>query len=229
MGANVATVGDLLAFWKRLPADANIHPSDAPLLASRRHRLLTDYVPGPWYGAIRRARVFILTLNPGFVPGVDDVHYRDAEFADLMRRRARGYDVERNLYICNERLRTKGHDWFNARLRGVATAADLSTKFCVLNLVAYRSREFKDRALIDILPSCRLVRDVVRDDILVRARAGKAMLVATRSLRGWGLDGERQTETVRLFRGGETRGAYMSLNTTHGQAIINFLADTQAG
>lgn len=217
---------DLKKFWSRLPAGENVHPDDRAVLASRPHQLQTEVVPGPWYFNLDNARLFILMANPGRVDGRDlDEFYGHGQPLDtLWRRKLAGENIEREMLEVNARHQLAGHRWFLERLRGTIEghSAILDT-VCVLNLVPYRSTGVPDyRSVVKHLPSVEVVKTLVHQEILPRARAGQVMLVAARDVENWGLKGEPETDTVCI--GGVARGGHLTPNSKHGPAIRAFLS-----
>jgi hypothetical protein len=59
-----APTSQLRAFWQRL--EGEVHPDDAPVLASNRHSFNLDFPPPAFVGNVDTARVFILRNNGGF-------------------------------------------------------------------------------------------------------------------------------------------------------------------
>ncbi len=171
---------DLIAFWRRLPADRFVHPDDVDVLARFRHDLKTDHLPGPWWGELRTARAFWLFLNPGFNEDTDLESANDSVMMSLRRRRLAGEIVEREV-IARHRDRASAFDgWFNRKLRGVCTADAIVDDLCVLNLVAYKSTTFHNHRLIKFLPSSQLIRQIVADELAPLARVAVAMMARGR-------------------------------------------------
>jgi hypothetical protein len=221
----MATRQDLLDFWRRLPADAFVHPEDAEALSSHAHDLQTNHLPGPWWGALRTARAFLLFLNPGYNPATDLESAKDPVMASLRRRRLAGEDVERDVLAHHRGRRSAFEAWLDRKLRGVGTADAIEKDICVLNLVAYKSTTFRDHKLIKLLPSSSLIRRVVSDELAPRARAGELMLVVVRQARKWGFSVEDQSATLRVLDPkSEARGGHLTENTVHGQFLRSFLA-----
>ncbi len=221
----MATRQDLLDFWRRLPADAFVHPDDDEVLRSHKHGLNTNHLPGPWWGALTTARAFLLFLNPGYNPATDLESANDPMMMSLRRRRLAGEHVEREVMARHRGRGSAFEAWFDRKLRGVCTADAIEKDLCVLNLVAYKSTTFRDHKLVKLLPSSTLIRQVVTDDLAPRARAGKLMLVVVRQARKWGFSVADQSSTLRVLDPtSEARGGHLTENTEHGRLLRAFLA-----
>ena len=215
---------ELLEFWKRLPADHFVHPEDKPVLDAHKHHLKLDHLPGPWWGSLLSARAFMLFLNPGFNEGTDLESNGDAVMASLRRRRLYGEDVEHQVLERHRQCRSPFEGWFEKKFRGVCTANAIEHDLCILNLVAYKSHVFRDPKLIAELPSSRLMRQLVNDEIAPRARAGELMLIVVRQARRWGFKVSEQSDTLRVLNPrSEARGAFITANTEHGRLLWHFL------
>lgn len=223
------TRADLLAFWQALAANEFVHPADAQVLRARKHALKTEHLPVPWWGALTAARAFLLFLNPGFDPATDLESAKDPVMVALRRRRLAGERVEREVMAHHRGRASAFEAWFDRKLRGVCTADAIVNDLCVLNLVAYKSTTFRDHKLIDLLPSSKLIRRVVTDELAPRARAGELMLVVVRQARQWGFSVTEQSDTLRVLDPkSEARGGYLTEKTEHGKLLRAFLARPRA-
>jgi hypothetical protein len=95
---------------------------------------------------------------------------------------------------------------------------DLSRKLASVELVPYHSPSFRAHALINQLPSVKVVRKFVRESLVPAANVGERTLIVTRQAAAWNLP--PSTKNLVIHKGGETRGASLSPNSHGGQAIL---------
>jgi len=125
-----------------------------------------------------------------------------------------------------------GFVWWEKKLRGVITEIaskrfkgryfealrDLSKKLACVELVPYHSPSFSGHALINYLPSVKMVQTFVRKSLVPDANEDKRTLIVTRQAKAWGLP--PSTKKLVIYMGGETRGASLSPNSRGGKAIL---------
>ncbi len=199
------------------------------------HRLHLSLLPVPYAGDLSRAEIVILLLNPGFsyadywaetkMPAfrqrrIDNLHqsFKEVEFPFM----------ELDPQFCWH----SGFVWWEKRLRNVIAEIaarrfkgcyrdalrDLSAKLASVELVPYHSPSFRAHALINQLPSVKIVRAFVRGSLVPGANAGKLTLIVTRQAKTWGL--LSTTKNLVIYRGGARRGASLSPNSEGGKAIL---------
>jgi hypothetical protein len=156
-------------------------------------------LPMPYLGNLRRARVFLCSLNPGIGPHDYFGEHHVGEYREALLQNLRQHDDTRFVFL------EPGHSWhggsayWGRRLQsireGVQTSLKLkprealevcSRSIAVLELVPYHSGNFKlNRREIDALESTRLMRNFVFGELLPRHRRGECKLIVLRSRELW--------------------------------------------
>jgi hypothetical protein len=199
------------------------------------HRLHLSLLPVPYEGDLSHAEIVILLLNPGFSYTDYWAETKMPTFRqrrkDTLRQSFKGVEfpfLELDLQFCWH----SGFIWWEKKLRKVITEIaakkfkgryfealrDLSRKLACVELVPYHSPSFRAHALIDQLPSVKIVRKFVRESLVPAANAGKRTLIVTRQAKAWGLPSD--TRNLVVYKGGATRGASLSPNSHGGKAIL---------
>jgi hypothetical protein len=219
------TVDDLVRFWSRLPNGAYVHPADE---AALRHNpatlqdapLRTDHVPVPWYGPVLSADIYLLFLNPGArtTPAWERAQ-RDHEA--VLRENLSGRE-NNYLFTPGYQEADGGAKWLSRVLGDVASEEEVvATRLAVIQIVAYRSRTFRDGRMVGTLASSRAMLAAVHEDLLPRARRGDILIACMRSATKWGFCRETPVPGVLMGRG---REGHATANTDVGRAIRDFLA-----
>jgi hypothetical protein len=199
------------------------------------HRLHLSLLPVPYEGDLNRAEIVILLLNPGFSYGDYWAETNRPEFRqrlkDNLRQSFDGVEfpfLELDPQFCWH----GGFVWWEKKLRNVITQIaakkyegryldalrDLSGKLACVELVAYHSPSFRAHAVIDQLPSVKIVRKFVRESLGPAANEDKRTVIVTRQAKAWGLP--LGAKNVVTYKGGETRGASLSPKSPGGKAIL---------
>ena len=198
-------------------------------------RLHLRLLPQPYSGNLRTAEIVVLLLNPGLTHSDYWGETRMATF----RKRLKG-----NLWQSFEGVQFPfmwldpefcwhgGFIWWERKLREVINTIarekfdgryldamrDLSSKLVCLELVPYHSFSFGAHKLIYELPSVKIMREFVSEQLVPEAKNGELTMIATRQQKAWGLpDGEKH---IVIYKGGHTRGASLSPNSEGGKAIL---------
>ena len=177
------TAEALIAFWSRL-GTACIHPDDA---ACRFPRGMETAAlrPMPWLGPLRRARVYVLLLHPGFT--ADDRRYEAAR-PDCGQELAETLEGNRPWLFLLDRFQDHPmRHW--ARLRfGADIGSAAAAAICTLHLVPYHTAKRPPAArLAATLPSALAMRRFVQDSLLPAARAGWCGVIAARAASLYGI------------------------------------------
>lgn len=165
-------------------------------------------LPMPFLGNLRRARVFLLSLNPGLGPhdyfGEHQVdEYRSALLANLKQ--------DRNVrfpFLDPAHFWHGGSAYWAPRLRGITEGVQsglnikprearevCAAHIAVLELVPYHSANFRmSRRGIDTLASTNLIRDFVFTELLPRHRSKDCKLIVLRSRDLWLRPKEKATD-----------------------------------
>jgi hypothetical protein len=173
---------DIFDFWKNYRLGDRVHLLDRPVLDDLRkqHSLNLNCLPLPFYGALKTAPIVLLYLNPG-LSSLDEKEAGTKEAQERMLLRLEG-----NMHLSAERAGKKS--WWVGKVEflGLPVEAFLD-KLAVLELCAYRSKEFKDGPLISALPSSRAAISWAQGVLFPEAHAGKRVVICLRSSRYWGL------------------------------------------
>jgi hypothetical protein len=156
-------------------------------------------LPMPYLGNLRRARVFLCSLNPGVGPHDYFGEHHVDEYREALLKNLRQDDDTRFPFLEPKHSWHGGSAYWAPRIRGIARAVQqqlqvksrealdvCSRNIAVLELVPYHSGVFKlDRREIDGLESTRLMRDFVFGELLPRHRSGDCKLIVLRSREKW--------------------------------------------
>jgi hypothetical protein len=194
-----------------------------------------NLVPVPYAGSLRDASIYILLLNPGFMPldyyaESNSEEYRSRLWANL---RQEVDDLEfPNLFLDPKFIWTGGGQYWTRKLNDIIKWISsefsksytkalrcLSQDICFLQYLPYNSQYngLSDKLLTEFRSS-QLIRNFVREDLLPRAESGKASVVVTRKTKLWGLN---KSDKIVVYKGSESRGASLSINSRGGQLIQN--------
>lgn len=202
----------------------------------RDNRLHLSLLPQPFFGDVARARVVILTLNPGLHP-IDYYaefcvrEYKQAALDSLRRQFNPKYPF---IWFDPRFSWHSGFSYWHGRFAGLVNkfAVDLGIRrakalsffaksVATLELLPYHSKSFGlPRRIMNKLPSVRLARSFVSDVLEPRAQSGEVQLVVTRKAKLWGLSENRKTI---VYKGSESRGAYLTPQSRGGKAILKQL------
>lgn len=230
----------LQRFTKHIDAD----PKDfrqflkSDRFGSRDHKLHLSLLPLPYSGNLETAEIFILLLNPGF-SYVD--YYEEYECDAFRERRIKNLaqDFEGVEFpfsgLDPEFCWGGGFAWWESKLydvigriaqkrfsgRYLHALQYLSQRMAHVELIPYHSSGFSSHALIQKLPSAQMARAFVRDVLIPDARRGDRIVIVTRRAKDWGFPKGRRG--VVIYKGGHTRGASLSPNSSGGRAILRRL------
>ncbi len=212
----------LTEFWAK-HIDFGFHPEDAPRIESEfilrwtpeealahewdygspanRSKFHENLIPVPYAGNLNRAKVFILTLNPGYITEcyLED-HYDNTYQAAMHDNLAQSVELLPGL---NPRLvRSGGYRYWRKALKGAiddaaellgTTPADganmVARKIAVIELCPYHSVSSPGGWVFE-LPSAKAAMTYVQENLVPRARVGKISIIVTRSVRSWDLQAE---------------------------------------
>ncbi len=199
------------------------------------HRLHLSLLPMPYEGDLSHAEIVILLLNPGFSYADYWAESNRPEFRqrriDNLQQEFTGVNfpfMELDPQFCW----CSGFVWWEEKLRDVITViskekfkgqyiealCDLSRKLAAVELIPYTSPSFRAHALINQLPSVKMVQKFVRESLVPAANAGERTLIVTRQAKSWAIPVD--TKNVVIYEGGATRGASLSPNSEGGKAIL---------
>ena len=161
----------------------------------------------PWIGGLRRARVFLLSLNPGL--GAHDyfgehrvAEYRKALEANLAQDGPGSFPFLDPMHAWHG-----GANYWKRRLTPIVAAIGgprakamslCAQSVAVLELVPYHSESFGlGDAQLDRLESVRLIRDFVHSGLLARQARGECLVIALRSANRWKIPGVEERGITR--------------------------------
>jgi hypothetical protein len=197
-------------------------------------RLHLGLLPQPFLGDLNRASIFILGLNPGLGAGDYYAEYEVAKF-----RRALRANLEQKfrrgslpfLFLDPQYAWHGGFAWWHRKLAGVISCLSktwevdfakarerLAGKLVSVELVPYHSSELASRWFR--LESISLVRSFVANEVVGRVRTGKAIAIAIRQARIWGLPKQNGFVSYTPL---EARAASLSPDSRGGRAILRHL------
>lgn len=255
---------ELIAFWKQCNLDRfpYFHPEDDHLLQSNGElidaqmprfddlisqkrfgpfdtKLNLSLLPVPYVGDIRRAKIVILSLNPG-------LEYTDcwAESKMPAFRMRLKENLQQSLIGADfpfygldpQFCWHSGFVYWEKKLRDVIVRIaaerfnenyfdalrDLSKEFACLELIPYHSSSFHAHSLVKKhLPSVEMVKKFVRERLVPEAKEGKRTIIVTRQVREWGFPGiAKSKKNLILYDSGHARGASLSPVSEGGKAIL---------
>jgi hypothetical protein len=173
----------LVRYWRQLRG--SIHPADSQILTSTKHPFDLSFPPPAFIGDIVKAKIIVLMANGG----------RSSEAA--LAQEFRAPNAARNYLDCLHNPRP-AETQFTAEYyqRGALWDHLRSGHACLINAVAYRSREVSGDvySIADLLPSTIFHRQWLFDFALPAAATGKIAIIAKRT-KLWALN------NVRLYDG----------------------------
>jgi hypothetical protein len=198
-------------------------------------RLHSSLLPVPYLGDLANAKIVILLLNPGL--SYTD-YWGEAKMSTFRRRLVDNLGQSFNgvefpfLGLDPQFCWWGGFVWWEKKLRDVATIIadkkfygkyfdalrDLSTKLACVELIPYHSSSFSSHAILEQLPSSKMIRKFVLESLIPDSQAGKRTLIVTRQIKAWKLP--KQNDNIVVYEGGHTRGASLSQNSSGGKAIL---------
>lgn len=160
-------------FWRRL--EKTVHPDDAEVLSRHEHTFNLDFPPPAFIGDVDNAPIVILMANGGYDPhkitGTQSEFLEPSDFAEHLQmlqsericipRRLSPYYTENTVF-----------PW----VRGGSAV--------IVNAVAYRSpkitEEPQNQEVARILPSARVHKEWLLEEVLPAAERGQRCVVAHR-------------------------------------------------
>lgn len=199
-------------------------------------RLHLGLLPVPFVGDLRTASIYVLLLNPGHVPAdyvaeYESEAFRSAAIASIRQkhRRPPAFHMLDPSFAWHP-----GFTWWNGKLLDVIRAiasrrnvsiaesrAFLAEHLACVELMPYHSPSFSNTGrLLDRLPSVRLAREFVHEQVMARVERDEAIVIVTRQAKAWGVP---RHPRVIVYGQGEARGAHLTTRTRGGRAILNRL------
>jgi hypothetical protein len=200
-------------------------------------RLHLGLLPQPFFGDLRRASIYVLSLNPGLGPGdyfgeYEVPGYRAALLANLQQQRQ---DVAIPFLLLDPKFAWHGgFDWWHGKLAKLIqrlalnwrvsyseARSRLAGRLASIELLPYHSAGFNDAdGWLRKLRSVDLARSFVKDSVVPRVQRGEAIIIAMRKVAIWNLP---ELSGVVTYTRGQARGAHLAPNSPGGRAILKHL------
>jgi hypothetical protein len=200
-------------------------------------RLHLGLLPQPFIGDLRRASIYVLSLNPGLDPtdyfGEFEVQeYRNALLANLKQQFHE--TAPPFIFLDPRHCWHGGFRWWHKKLsRLIKTFADesgvsfasararLATELASVELLPYHSAVFHDSGgRLRNLHSVALAKNFVTDFVLPRVKRGEAIAIVVRKAQLWGLP---EISGVIRYESKDAQGAHLTPNSSGGRAILTHL------
>lgn len=218
---------------------SSIHQYEAEIEEDRisPKRLQLGLAPVPYSGNLRSARVFILMLNPGFIP-LDihaeqvDSHFRSGCWNSLHQRFAP--DECPNPFFDPKNIWTGGASYWIRKLDGVIkevmenrglgyadTLREFSRSMAFIEFFPYHSRSFGvSETVLRELRSTQLITRFVETFVERKVDSGEAGVIVARQSKRWNI---KPGPNAVVFTGQQARGAHMTSGTEAGNLIVRML------
>ncbi|MGE0522125.1 MAG: hypothetical protein AB7O60_03695 [Variibacter sp.] len=198
---------DIFKFWAQMKPHERTHPADRDVFSrvgDFGHAFDLRCLPGNIAGPLRTARVVLLFLSPGFSE------------LDVRRARSKAWQqhaADKRTGRAPFRDDGAGYSWLMSRTKVFGLDDEtVRTKFSVMNIGAYHSKDFHDWHLLAALPSSRVSLDWAQGVLFPQAIRGERVVICMRAASFWGLcQGERYGKG--LFAPFVNRGGFMRKST----------------
>lgn len=172
---------DIFEFWSRIAEDAFVHPDDEKVFKRVENRFEKNCLPIAFFGPLKRARVVLLFLSPGYKP-FDAEHAASAEGQAYYKGQRDGTGKLPNRASMSPRGAGGQKSCANS-----VTITTPPLTISVFNISAYHSEKFHDWDMLTALPSSRIAVDWGQSELFRQAEEGKRVVVCLRSAGRWGL------------------------------------------
>lgn len=222
--------------------DSKVFQSFDEYVASKEFGLSSDtslhvgLLPIPFVGNLEKASIFVLMLNPGLSAGDYFAEYHNSEFRNAHIRNLRQENENDEypfIFLSPQFAWHPGFGYWHKKFDDVIEKLvkqskityqeamnTLAKSLVCLELLPYHSKAFGSGSLLKNLPSVNAMLNFVHEVLIPKAKDGKVIIIATRSVKNWRLPKHKNIIT---YEGGETRSAHLSLTSRGGMAIANHL------
>lgn len=202
------------------------------------HEFQAGLFPLPYFGNLRKARIFLLTLNPGFS---DSDMYAETSSPGLRE------DLVKNLYqkdldptypaifLSPKYSWHGGYEYWSKRFSELIkffqearscsfrhSLAFIAQNIAILEAAPYHSTSFNiSKKAIDQLASSKAIHQFVQQELVPKALEEKILLIVLRANWFWELN---TSTNVIIYKSSESRGSSLSRNSRGGKAIQRFLS-----
>ena len=245
------SLNDLIDHWRGIDLNTKpyIHPLDKKCLQNKtyffksycdllsnsdKYKFHVDLIPVPYKGNIKDATVYILMLNPGFMPSDYFAEKNSPEYLVDVKKNLR-QDFEGNDFpffsLNPKHLWTYSATYWQNKFKdyigdnALKDIKTLSKKVAILELFPYHSQSFKNTDRLLESKSSSLMREFVKNYVIPKAKQNKACIICTRSVNEWGIiqneNGAKEEDLPNLicYSGGQTRSASLSENVGGGKVF----------
>jgi hypothetical protein len=203
------------------------------------HSVHSGLIPFPYDGDILKAKIYILTLNPGFVPDDYYAESHDRVFRDARIRCLQQEHLDKDFPFMNLNPRFSyhgGYQYWASRLGDIIDKVSeqrhvsyrealslLSQKIALLEYVPYHSERYRvGKAVVDEMRSPMLIKAFVKSYVVPRTENGDAVIIVTRKVREWGVS-ELSGKRVVYNRPGESISARLNSKSRGGRLIAKVM------
>ena len=192
--------------------------------------------PTPYVGNLDKAKIFILSLNPGLHPG-DYILEKDPKYIEIHNRNLRQEKMEYPFYFLNPYLSIhpgytywfkKFRDLINEikdhfSIKWVEAQKRLSELLAILELVPYHSQKYglTDSILSDLM-SVKVMKHYVNDILVPKAEKKQILIIITRKIKYWDL---KESTNVILYKSSENQSASLGKNSRAFKPMMEIIVD----
>ena len=178
-------ITDIFDFWSEsnIPRDSRLHPADTEFLAKTKPDFDFSGFPGCFMGPLRTAKVVLLYSAPGRWDPKDSVGQRAVAMSEWCARTRTGTEPLPDRFFWPD-----CYQWWSSRAKRFGQPDSLRTKIAFLNLIPYHmSGDFREKEVVDRLPSSKVALKWARECLFPEARAKKRVVVCLRAHSYWGV------------------------------------------
>jgi len=193
--------------------------------------------PHPYAGNLERAKIFILSLNPGLHPGeyILDI---DPKFIEIHNKNLRQEEMDYPFYFLNPYLSIHpGYTyWFkkfrdlineikdHIGIKWVEAQKRLSRLVATLELVPYHSQTYGlTDSILRELKSVKVMKDFVNTILVPKAEKKEILIIITRKIGYWGL---KESDNIILYKSNETQSASLGRNSRAFKPMMEMIKDS---
>jgi len=251
------SVKDLLSAWRGIPLTKPPYILEGDRIEGFCHpyRCFTDYIrdpnfgdvsvssnkfhsgliPIPYSGNIQRAKIYILTLNPGFGPHDYYAESYDKSFRDARIQQLRQQKLDKDFPFMGLNPSFLWHSKYWIKRFGdiihiikkqkknvsyTSALSLLSQSIACLEYIPYHSISFGlKKAVINGMRSPKIVKAFVDDYVIPRVIKGDAFIIVTRNVDLWLSKEQQKLKNVVTYNATESRAAYLNSKSRGGKII----------
>ncbi|MBR4321204.1 hypothetical protein [Treponema sp.] len=193
-------------------------------------------LPAPYCGDLENAKIYILSLNPGFA--VTD-YYEEEKCEKYRSEIIRNIKQEKTQYMnyCfnPEFLWTGGARYWTNKFKQITkeliekevhnnlfeVLQNLSNRIATLELIPYHSQKYNlPKKIEESLCSKKLIKKFVHDTLVPKAKKGETLIIVARKAKEWGF-GKSDNKNIIIY--GKEEAQSFSLSKKSKEEIIDFL------